>query len=216
MGGSLNPTRSTRLVRVLRPDWTRTVLVRRWVAGGLVVVAGIAAMRPGPQNDRLAVVVAARDLGPGAVLTVEDVRLEPRISATVPDGSQTSVAAVDGSILAGAARRGEVLTDVRLLGARLTESAAGPDGRVVPVWPADAGVVDLVRPGEVVDILAASDSDSMPRPKVVATDAVVVSVSPQPETAAGRERAVLVALPRGAANAVAAAALTGAVTFTLH
>lgn len=216
MGSPLNPTLTTRFAQVLRPGWMRTVPARRCAAGGLVVLAGIAAVRPGPEGERTEVVVAARDLGPAAVLTADDVHLEMRMSATIPDGSQTTIAAVDGAMLAGPARRGEVLTDVRLLGARLTESTVGPDGRIVPVWPADAGVVDLVRPGDVVDILAAPGSDSRPQPKVVATDAVVVLVSPQRAPATGQERAVLVALPRSAANAVAAAALAGVVTFTLH
>jgi len=77
-----------------------------------------------------------------------------------------------GSTLAGPARRGEVLTDVRLLGPRLAQSAAGPDARIVPLHLADSALLDLTRPGDVVDVLAASDDDTDPR--VVATDAIVV------------------------------------------
>ncbi|HEX4558694.1 MAG TPA: flagellar biosynthesis protein FlgA, partial [Mycobacterium sp.] len=42
---SLNPPLLRRLSASLRPDWTRTVLARRVAAGGLVVLAGVAALR---------------------------------------------------------------------------------------------------------------------------------------------------------------------------
>lgn len=217
MPESLNPALLSRLSQALRPDWTRTVLARRLTAAGLVVLAGIAALRSNPDGDLAAVVVAARDLSPGVSLTVDDVRLEKRLASTIPDGSQPDIRVVVGSTLAGPARRGEVLTDVRLLGSRLAESTAGPDARIVPLHPADSALIDLVRPGDVVDVLAASDTDSNAHPRVVATNAIVVLVSAkQKAQAAGNDRVVLVALPAGAANAVAGAALVQTVTFTLH
>lgn len=73
----------------------------------------------------------------------------------IPDGAQSDVTAVAGAVLAGPARRGEVLTDVRLLGPTpSTQAAAGPGTRLVAVRLADAGLIDLIRPGDVVDILA--------------------------------------------------------------
>jgi Flp pilus assembly protein CpaB len=217
MRESLNPTLLSRVSRSLRPDWTRTVLTRRLVAGGLVVLAGVAALRSNPEGDRTEVVVAARDLSPGTALTSEDVRLEKRLSTTVPDGSQADLGGVVGSTLASPARRGEVLTDVRLLSSRLAESTAGPDARIVPLHLADSALIDLVRPGDVVDVLAASAADSQAAPRVVASDAVVVLVSAkQKAQAAENERVVLVALPAGVANAVAGAALGQSVTLTLH
>ena len=214
---SLNPSLSTRISQWLRPDWSRTVLARRIAAAGLVVLAGVAALRPNPDGDRAQVVVAARDLNPGAALTTDDVRLEKRLVPTIPDGSESEIGTVVGSTLAGPARRGEVLTDVRLLGHRLAESAAGPDARIVPVHPADTALADLVRPGDVVDVVAASDGGSRSAPRVVATDAIVVVVSAkQKAQTATNDRMVLVALPVAAANAVAGAALTQTVTLTLH
>jgi hypothetical protein len=210
---SLNPSLPDRISQWLRPDWSRTVLARRIAAGALVVLAGVAAMRPDPDGDRAHVVVAARDLSPGNELTADDLRLETRLVPTVPDGSQSVV----GSTLAGPARRGEVLTDVRLLGRRLAESAAGPDARIVPVHPADSALIDLVRPGDVVDVVAASENSSQANPHVVATDAIVVSVSAkQKAQTATNDRVVLVALPASSANAVAGAALVQTVTLTLH
>lgn len=218
MGGSpksLNPSLPTRLSQWLRPDWSRTVLARRIAAGGLVVLAGVAALRPNPDGDRAEVVVAARDLTPGAGLTADDLRLEKRLAATIPDGSQSDIGTVVGSTLAGPTRRGEVITDVRLLGRRLAESAAGPDARIVPVHPADSALSDLVRPGDVVDVVAAPNADYHANPRVVATDAIVVLVSAK-QKAQADERVVLVALPAASANAVAGAALVQTLTLMLH
>ncbi|MGH3561022.1 MAG: SAF domain-containing protein, partial [Mycobacterium sp.] len=110
---------------------------------------------------------------------------------------------------------GEVLTDVRLLGERLAEATAGPDARIVPVHPADGALIDLVRPGDVVDVVAASDTDPHASPRIVATGAIVVLVSDRQKGAAD-DRVVLVALPATAANAVAGAALVQTVTLTLR
>lgn len=221
---SLNPSLFSRLV-MLRPDWTRTVLARRVAAGGLVVLAGLAALRANPAGDYADVVVADHDLRPGAALTPADVRLEKRLATTLPDGALADVSAVAGSTLAGPARRGEVLTDVRLLGSRLAEAAiaskAGPGARIVPLRLADSALIDLVRVGDVVDVLAApaSGTPDTPQavPRVVATDAIVVLVSAKSKAqAADGDRVVLVALPARVANTVAGSALGQAVTLTLH
>jgi Flp pilus assembly protein CpaB len=209
----------------LRPDWTRPVLARRVAAGGLVVLAGVAALRSNPDDDRAEVVVAARDLRPGTALTPDDIRLEKRLTTTVPDGSQADLAAVVGSTLAGPTRRGEVLTDVRLLGSRLAESTAGPGARIVRLHLADGALIDLVRVGDVVDVLAAptNESPAASQPstpaisRVVATDAIVVLVSDkQKGQVAASDRVVLVALPARVANTVAGSTLGQAVTLTLH
>jgi Flp pilus assembly protein CpaB len=221
---SLNPTFFSRVSTSLRPDWTRTVLARRVAAGGLVVLAGIAALRSNPDGDRVDVVVANRDLPPGTTLAADDVRVEKRLATTVPDGAQADAGAVVGSTLAGPARRGEVLTDVRVLGNRLAESSAGPGARIVPLHLADSALIDLVRVGDVVDVLAAPASDTQPAgavtgsaTRVLATDAVVVLVSAKEKGgAAGDDRVLLVALPARVANTVAGSALGQVVTLTLH
>lgn len=166
---------------------------------------------------RFEVVVAAHDLRPGTALTPGDVRLEKRSATTLPDGSQADLDAVVGSTLASPTRRGEVLTDVRLLGSRLAESTAGPDARIVPLHLADSALVDLVRVGDVVDVLAAPVTDSPAALRLLATDAIVVLVSAQQKAqAADSDRVVLVALPARLANTVAGAALGQTVTLTLH
>ena len=218
---SLNPTILSRVSTLLRPDWTRTVAARRVAAGGLVVLAAAAAVRSNPDDDHAEVVVATRDLTPGAALTPDDVRLEKRSTTMLPDGAQADLAAVVGSTLAGPTRRGEVLTDVRLLGPRLAESTAGPGARMVPLHLADGALIDLVRIGDVVDVLVAPSTEADPgtpaTSKVVATDAVVVLVSAKQKVqAADGDRVVLVALPARVANTVAGSVLGQEVTLTLH
>lgn len=215
MGDSLNPSVLSRAIHDWRPDWTRTVAARRVAAACLVILAAVAALRSDPRGEQSDIVVAARDLSPGIELTAADVHIEKRLTATVPDGASTTVDSVVGSTLAGPARRGEVLTDVRLLGPRLAQLSAGPDARIVPLHLADTALLDLVRPGDVVDVLAAAEDDTTPR--VVATEAVVVLVSEKQKAAgAGGDRVVLVALPAHAANDVAGATLMQAVTLTFH
>jgi len=220
MGESLNPSPLTRLWHGLRPDWSRTIAARRVAAGALVVLAAIAALRPDPSAGHADVVVAARDLTPGVQLTADDVIVESRSATTIPDGAQTDPATLIGATLAGPTRRGEVLTDVRLLGARLAEAVAGPDARVVPLHVADPALLELVRAGDVVDVLAVEshgvgERDGL-RPRVVARGAIVVLASPTTKAPGGGDGVVLVALPAQEAIEAAGASLSQAVTLTFH
>ncbi len=217
MGESLNPTLLDRFSRALRPDFARTVLARRVAAAVLVVLAGVAALRPDPGQAHTDVLVAAHDLSPGITLTADDMRVESRSAATLPDGYQRTMTELVGSTLAGPVRRGEVLTDVRVLGSRLAGLTAGPEARVVPLHLADAAVLDLIRPGDVVDVLGAVSAEPDSEPRMVAAGAIVVLVSPKPKgVGSADDRVVLVALPASAATALAGATLVQAVTLTIH
>jgi Flp pilus assembly protein CpaB len=202
----------SRISRAIKPDFARTALARRIAAGVLVLLAGVAAWRPDPHSTSREVVVATRDLAPGITVTPDDVALSSRPAGTLPDGAVTTLDAAVGATLAGPSRRGEILTDARVLGSRLTGLSVGPNARTVPVHLADAAVLDLIRPGDVVDILGAPPADSTARPRLLAVGAVVVLVS----AAAGDGRVVLVALPAAAAHTLAAATLVQEVTLTIH
>ncbi|MCB1263123.1 MAG: flagella basal body P-ring formation protein FlgA [Mycobacterium sp.] len=217
MAGPLDPTLLDRISRALRPDFARTVLARRIAAGVLVLLAAGVALRPDATDAKRDVVVAVRDLSPGTPLTADDVTLESRPASTLPDGAQTALDPILGATLAGPARAGEVLTDARVLGPRLAGLSAGPDARVVPLRLADSAVLDIIRGGDVVDVLGATPADREARPQVVARNAVVVLVSPASTAlGAGDDRVVLVALPAPAATALAAATLVQKVTLTIH
>ncbi|MFC0554963.1 SAF domain-containing protein [Planotetraspora thailandica] len=117
---------------------------------GVAVACALAAVR---QPQGVAVLVAARDLVGGrlSAADVTTVRLPP---GAVPDGALPTNTAVAGRVLAGPMRRGEPLTDARLLGqGPLT---TGEPGKVaVPVRIADADAARLLSSGDVIDVLAA-------------------------------------------------------------
>ncbi|HNM83606.1 MAG TPA: SAF domain-containing protein [Mycobacterium sp.] len=214
---SLNPTLPNRIRQALQPDWVHTAKARRIAAGVLVLLAAVTAIRAQPGGEHAPAAVALRDLEPGVAITADDVRIENRLAATLPDAPVADTAAVVGAMPAGPVRRGEILTDVRLLGARLAQAAAGPDARLVPLHVTDRALPDLLRPGDIVDVVAAPASGADGEAHVVATDAVVASVSARPKTpTVADDRVVLVALPVAAANAVAGATLAQTVTLTLH
>jgi Flp pilus assembly protein CpaB len=218
MGETLNPSPLSRLRQMLRPDWTRTVAARRIAAAGLVLLAAVLALRPDPAATQARIAVAARDLEPGTELTVDDVIVESRSATVTPDGAITDVDQLIGKTLAGPARRGEALTDVRVLGPRLAEAAAGPDARVVPLQLADPALLAIVRAGDVVDVLAvdAQPAGGGAAPRVVARGAVVVLAAQRTDGPGRKDGVVLVALPAHAAVDAAGASLSEAITLTFH
>ncbi|MCL2534417.1 MAG: SAF domain-containing protein [Nocardiaceae bacterium] len=220
--GSLAPTIGDRLGRLLRPGWARTDTTRRIAAAALAVVAGVLFIRDNRADGGEQVVVAAHDLTPGHVVTSDDVRAAARSRVDLPDGTVDDPTAVVGRTVSSPVRAGEILTDVRLLGPRLAEAAAGSaDARVVPVRLSDAGLAELIREGDRVDVLTVDDAraadSSKPRAAtVLASGATVVLVSPGQSSGARRDQVVMLALPAPEATAVAAASLTDAITVTLH
>ena len=214
MGDSLDAPLLGRLTQKLRPDWARTAAARRVAAGLLVLLAAVIEFRPDPRDGQVTVVIAKHDLSPGSALTADDVVVESRSAPSLPDGALRESSAAVGSVLTAPARRGEVITDVRLLGSRLTAAAAGPDARMVPLHLADAALPDLLRAGDTVDVLAGPENAGVTADQaaaeVIATDAKVVLVSERlASPTSNDERVVLVALPRHSANAVAGAAYHG-------
>lgn len=159
---------------------------RRLLAGGLLAGAmafGLHALAP-PPPPTVAAVSAARDLPAGARLVEADLtvaRIDPR---SVPDGALSRLALARGGTLVSAVRRGEVLTDVRLLGAG-TLDRLGPGLVAAPVRIADAESVGLLRPGSVVDVLAAGapEGDAAGEARLVAAAVLVLTV---PQSREGR------------------------------
>ncbi len=159
------------------------------------------------------VLVAARDLPTGAVLTTTDVREAARPADTLPDGVLDTVT---GTVLAGPVRRGEVLTDARTTSGPLL--AGQPPGTVATsVEVGDPALLDSLAPGVRVDVLARLEDPVTGAPtgaERIAVDVVVVRVptsttgspgllgSPGPSSASS----VLVAVDSPTAARLAAAA----------
>jgi hypothetical protein len=177
--------------------------LRRVLAIALVLAAGVIALLPPAPTGGDPVVALARDLPIGARLESADLQILR--AQQVPDGAVLDPTMIVGRVLAGQARRGEVVTDVRLA------DPAGPDpgpGRVaVPVRPADPAIVDLLAPGMHVAVIAVGEDGTA---AVLATDAVVLVV-PVVADRSDADRPIVLAVPAEAADRIVAAALTGTV-----
>jgi Flp pilus assembly protein CpaB len=125
---------------------------------GLAVVSAVTALRPAPART-VTVWVAARDLPGGAPLSRADLRQVRLPAAGVPAGALPSSASPAGRLLAAPVRRGEPLTDLRLLSGALLRASGSSTDLAVPVRITDGpAALALVRAGEAVDVIAATDT----------------------------------------------------------
>jgi pilus assembly protein CpaB len=130
------------------------------VLTGIAVLAGLSAMRPS-SAPTARIWVAARDLSGGAPLARADVAVERLPVSDVPDDALAPADIVVGRLLAAPMRRGEPLTDVRLLSTSLLTATGAAGDVAVPVRVADGpAAAALVHAGNVVDVIAAGDTDS--------------------------------------------------------
>src|SRR5213080_623274 len=170
----------------------------RGLADRVVVMAG------GPRR-----LPAARDLSGGSPLGSDDVRAVALPIGSVPSGALRSDAPVAGRLLAAPMRRGEPLTDVRLLGPSLLTALPEPGLVAVPVRVADgSAAAALVHPGDVVDVLAVDDPVSGRdggRPATVAAAVRVVAVPARVGSSGDGGGLVVVAVDRMQAASLAEA-----------
>ncbi|MBA3780749.1 MAG: pilus assembly protein CpaB [Nocardioides sp.] len=200
--------------RRLRRLYRRRVLAhRRLLAFGCAaaaVLVGLQATRPpAPPSD--VVLVAARDLPSGTVLGAADLTEVKYAAGTAPTSLDPRPL---GRTLAAPLRRGEPVTDLRLVSPALTE---GYPGLVAyPVRIPDAGVVALLRVGDRIDVLG-SDPETGGA-EVVLTDAPVLAL-PSGEEATATEglpgRLVVLGVPESRVTGVGAAAVTQFLTVVL-
>jgi len=177
--------------------------LRRVAAAALILTAALLLAAPARPATGIPVVEVSRDLPVGAVLQAAD--LAPASRAQAPDGALADPAQAVGRTLAGAARRGELLTDVRLVDP--VGPQPGPGQVAVPIRPADGTVTELLRPGMHVAVVSVTDDGVA---TVLVPDAVVLLIG----TADGRrdhDPPVVLAVPQDGADRVVAAALTGTV-----
>ncbi|MFI6511591.1 flagellar biosynthesis protein FlgA [Streptosporangium sp. NPDC050855] len=160
-------------MRVLRRLLDRR---HRLVATAVAALAmGCALLALSPDTASTTVLVAARDL-PGGALKASDLTPAALRPDTVPDGALRPGMPFAGRVLAGPARRGEPLTDVRLLGPGLL-AAHGPGTVATPVRVADPETARLLSPGDVVDVLAAASTwDGAVPATTVAEDVTVLAI----------------------------------------
>jgi pilus assembly protein CpaB len=155
---------------------------RRLLVGVLLLGAAAIALRPDPlPSAALApgapsttIVVAARDIPAGQVLTAADLRTVDLPTAIAPSHAARSAATLLGRVAVGPMRRGEPVTDARIVGPGLTAGLAADEAAAVPVRLADPETAALVRVGDRIDVLGAPIDPDGTRPAATG-DAVAVA-----------------------------------------
>jgi Flp pilus assembly protein CpaB len=178
------------------------------LCAGLAVLAAVKAVTPDAPRT-VAVWAAAHDLSGGSPLGSHDMRAVALPVQSVPAGALPAGVPVVGRLLAAPMRRGEPLTDVRLLGPSLLTALPEPGLVAVPIRVADgSAAAALVHPGDVVDVLAVDDPVSgqgSVRPVTVASAVRVVAVPARASASGDGGGLVVVAVDRAQAAALAEA-----------
>ncbi len=205
-----------RLPRGRRARMLRRCLAAALLLAGLLVLFLPPSARGAPATST---VVSARDLPAGSVLRAADVRTVALPDTLRPSGALSATDTAVGRLLSGAARAGEPITDVRLLGNNLPVTGE-PGAVTVAVRLADAAVAELLQPGQRVDVVAGADTTNSA--SVLARGASVVTVRRSDDTGnhtlgpPQKGPLVLLALPAQVATQVAASSLERPVTVTLR
>ncbi|WP_433498116.1 SAF domain-containing protein [Sphaerimonospora sp. CA-214678] len=141
-----------------RRSITRRIAAHRRLISAILASAAMACALAsvGPPGG-VEVLAAAHDLG-GGRLSASDVMVVRLPPDAVPDGVFHPETTLTGRVVAGPMRRGEPLTDARILGRGML-STQGPGMVATPVRIADPAAGGLLSPGDVVDVLAAFETD---------------------------------------------------------
>lgn len=185
---------------------------RALLAGGLTAAAVAMALPtvapdPPPTVD---VVVAAHDLGPGVRLADADLAVVAMPRSLAPQGILTSSRTALGRSVASRVRRGEPLTDVRLLGSGLVQDR----GTVAaPVRLADPATAALLHAGDRVDVLGTpTDARGDATATTIAEDLRVLAVPASDDTEGAL---VVLAAPPDVAARLAGAAVSRRLSVTV-
>jgi pilus assembly protein CpaB len=179
------------------------------ILAGLAVACVLLSVRP---QHGVEVLAAARDLAAGR-LSASDIAVVRLPPEAVPDGALRPGSAVTGRVIAGPVRRGEPLTDVRLLG-RGTLAVPAPGMVVTPVRIADPDAARLLSPGDVIDVLAAFEGEA--RQAYPVAQQVRVMARPPSRTDEGGGALLVLATTPGQAAQLAQAQSQGRLSVAIH
>ena len=189
----LPPTR--RRLRAVRHQLRRR---RRLIAAALAAAATLGALHTlaPPPADTVDVLVAVRDLPSGTRLADDDLVARAYPASLAPRGATRSAL---GRVLAAPIGRGEVLTDVRVVGPAL--ALAQPGDTILPVRLPDPGMASLLRPGDEIDLVATDPGTGLST--VVARDVTVLATpTGAPDGPAGGSGGALVVVGASAEDAI--------------
>lgn len=180
------------------------------VCAGLATLLAISAARD--TGDGVEVVVAADDLASGRLLTERDVEVRTVPADLVADHALSGLEATVGQRVAGPVRRGETLTDARLL--RPVELGGDPgddpgDETVLStVRLPDAAARQGLQVGDRVDVVALDPQTGRAADAETVAEGVRVAALPESDEAA----TVVLVTDRETAVSLAAAALRSALS----
>jgi pilus assembly protein CpaB len=205
------------LVRVVRRR-------RRLIAALLLSAAAalsVAQLAP-PDPDTARVVLAARDLPAGRVLTDADVMVVRAAPAIVPESALIEVSDAVGHQVSGPLRKGQFITDASLLGPGLLVGMP-PGTQAIPLRLADPSTVKLVQPGQLVNVVISSGNglEEAVSDRVLAAGVPVLwkpsaAQSPTPLSAPeGTEGLIVVGAPPQQAAELAGASAHGKIFLVL-
>jgi pilus assembly protein CpaB len=161
-------------------------------------------------------VVAAKTLAPGTVLKTSDLKLIPWSAKELPKGAFERADQVTGETVFNGIAEGEPVMAERLASPASGGGAGVPEGmRAVSIHASDSsGVLELLRPGQNVDVQVVLSKRDDPRATEVRTaleDLKVLSVLSKPEhTSQGADVQVVTLLAQPAQADILAAADAGA------
>jgi Flp pilus assembly protein CpaB len=162
--------------------------------------------------------VAAHDLSGGMPIAPTDVAIERLPTRDVPAGALAADASPVGRQLAAPMRRGEPMTNVRLMSPSLLAATSEPGALAVPVRVADGpAALALVHAGDTVDVIAVADSGGGPPSGATVVHDVRVLATPAPagsQAPGGADSDELAGLLIVEANRHQATALAEAATST--
>ena len=157
-----------------------------WHRRKLAVLAAIAAVLTGisaaaPEGPAMITVVKAKSQLPGGtVVSASDLVLDRVVAADAPKGVITDPMAMVGRTLAVPVAENQMMTPLTATAAR---SSVRQGHVIAPLRLADSALATLLRPGDVVDVIAA-DAQSE-QAAVVAAAARVVTIPELPDDRAG-------------------------------
>ncbi len=199
----------------------RAVLRRRrllaFVCAAGTMLAVLRVVAP-PEPETIDVLVAAHDLPAGEVVDAGDVELRAIPPDVVPAGLVDRPEAL-GRTVAAPMRRGEPLTDMRLVSESLLSGYPGLIA--VPVRIPDAGAVGLLAVGDRVDVLAADPAGRSDAEVVVLAAPVIALPRDDPDAGAATltgslgGRLVVLGTTRETAARLAGQAARGLLSVTL-
>lgn len=187
-------------------------LKRRMIAALLAVVGVLLLVGTfhGSSGATVKTLVATHEIVSGAVIATKDVSLRDLPIHLVADGSLHSTSDAIGQIAVGAIRRGEVITDARVV----APSLLGDDGMVaIAITLNNSANAQLVHAGDRVDVLVSQGgaiaTDGATPARIVASDVEVLSTK-------SHEQSGVVVLAVSAKDAQAIAGVEDRITLVLR